>query len=416
MRMDLLERLGTVRDDLDVIPLWSVAERVNRKNQGMQERNLLSLSFGSVIRRDIDEIGGLRPESYEGYNVIEAGDTVLRMTDLQNDQRSIRTGLAKERGIITSAYVTVRPADGVEPRFLAAVLRAYDVKKVYYEMGAGVRQTLKFEELAHLPVPLPSLAEQRRIAEYLDRETAEIDAMDAELNHLINTLRERAASSIENRLWGTGGRSVPMKLDCQLVTSGSRGWASYYSESGERFLRIADLNRGTHQLKDIEPQFVTIPANAEGSRSRTNAGDLLFSITAYLGSVGLVTEAHQDSYVSQHVALVRLAQRIWTPAFVAYAALSATGQRYLTESGYGGTKTQLNLDQVRDLPVPLLPIAEQQKIVRELDEAIARIDAMIADAQHLKALLAERRSTLITEVVTGVKPVPAEAAGTREVA
>lgn len=208
MRIDLLQRLGVTVAETPLYPLWAVAQRVQNKNNGGRESNLLSLSYGNIIRKAIDEVGGLRPESYETYNIIEAGDTVLRLTDLQNDQKSIRTGLATERGIITSAYVTVRPDPSrVNPRFLSAILRAYDNKKVFYEMGAGVRQTLKFDELAHLPIPIPSLEDQHRIADYLDRETAEIDDMIADARRLEALLAERRSTLITEVV--TGRKEVP---------------------------------------------------------------------------------------------------------------------------------------------------------------------------------------------------------------
>ena len=78
------------------------------KNIGMCEKNLLSLSYGNIIKKDINTSEGLLPESFETYNIIDKGDIIFRLTDLQNDKRSLRTGLCKEKGIITSAYVCLR--------------------------------------------------------------------------------------------------------------------------------------------------------------------------------------------------------------------------------------------------------------------------------------------------------------------
>src|SRR5690606_21676902 len=115
----------------------------------MREKNLLSLSYGRIVRRDINSNEGLLPESFETYQIVDRNDIVFRMTDLQNDQRSLRSALVRERGIITSAYIAVRPK-GINPSFLGYLIRAYDVQKVFYAMGGGLRQSLKFEELRRL--------------------------------------------------------------------------------------------------------------------------------------------------------------------------------------------------------------------------------------------------------------------------
>jgi len=83
------------------------------------------------------------------------------LTDLQNDQRSLRVGLVEERGIITSAYVTLRPQAQLDPGYLNYFLKNMDFRKDFYALGAGVRQSLKFDELRTIKVPLPPLAEQR---------------------------------------------------------------------------------------------------------------------------------------------------------------------------------------------------------------------------------------------------------------
>ena len=78
------------------------------KNIGLRSKNLLSLSYGKIVKKDITDGKGLTPDSYETYNIIAADDIVLRLTDLQNDHKSLRTAISKEEGIVTSAYTTLR--------------------------------------------------------------------------------------------------------------------------------------------------------------------------------------------------------------------------------------------------------------------------------------------------------------------
>lgn len=187
---DAALELSALPSDWDIKPLFAVARETAKKNVGLVEQNLLSLSYGKIIRKDINTSEGLLPESFEGYQIVEKGDTVLRLTDLQNDKRSLRTGLVQERGIITSAYVGVRP-ERIDPRFFARLLYAYDVNKAFYAMGGGLRQGINFDELKRLPIPLPPLAEQRRIADFLDDQVTRIDQ--------VSHLRKRQATLLSRR-------------------------------------------------------------------------------------------------------------------------------------------------------------------------------------------------------------------------
>ena len=179
--------------DFPLAPVYLLGKKNVDKNKGMKERNLLSLSYGNIIRKSIEDTGGLRPDSFETYQVVQPGDTVLRFTDLQNDHKSLRSGLVPEKGIITSAYIGFRPDPRmVIPAYFAYIMRALDGMKAFYEMGSGVRQSLNWEEFSALYIPLPDLDTQRRIADYLDKEISEIDALIGDLEGLKTDLSNRA--------------------------------------------------------------------------------------------------------------------------------------------------------------------------------------------------------------------------------
>ena len=163
-----IEWVESIPAHWDVRPLYYYFAERKKKNYLGQEQNLLSLSYGKVIRKDINTSEGLLPDSFNGYNIIEPGDIVLRLTDLQNDKRSLRTGLVKEHGIITSAYVTLKAAKEVVPEYFHYLLHAYDVMKVLYNMGNGVRQGLNYSELSKMHIVAPPLDEQKNIAARLD--------------------------------------------------------------------------------------------------------------------------------------------------------------------------------------------------------------------------------------------------------
>lgn len=149
-------------------------------NKNVHHQNLLSLSYGKIIRKDINKTDGLLPESFDTYQIVEPGNIILRLTDLQNDQKSLRVGLAKEEGIITSAYVALEVKDKVFPEYFYLMLHMYDIKKVFYSMGGGLRQSLNFDGLRKLNIPIPPLDEQKKIVEYLSTKTSLIDAQQRE--------------------------------------------------------------------------------------------------------------------------------------------------------------------------------------------------------------------------------------------
>lgn len=190
-----VEWVGEIPFNWNVKPFYSYVTEVCYPNTDLVEANLLSLSYGKIVRKDINKLEGLTPASYEGYNIIEAGDIVFRLTDLQNDQKSLRSGLANEKGIITSAYVTVRPQS--DSSFYNYLMRAYDTAKVFYGIGGGIRQSMKFSDLKRLPVVAPTDSEERqKISELLDKETKRIDELIKKKERSIELLRERRTALI----------------------------------------------------------------------------------------------------------------------------------------------------------------------------------------------------------------------------
>ena len=145
------------------VTLIQVAEEQQIKNTGMMENNLLSLSYGKVINKDINSTDGLLPTSFEGYQIVNTGNIIMRLTDLQNDHRSLRTGLVTQKGIITSAYVCLKTRSNVLAEYLQLELHVADLCKVFYGMGGGVRQSIGFKDIRNLLVAIPPLDEQQKI-------------------------------------------------------------------------------------------------------------------------------------------------------------------------------------------------------------------------------------------------------------
>ena len=174
-----IEWIGAIQKDWGSNTIAQLCSQVKCKNTGLQEKNLLSLSYGKVKRKSIDTVEGLLPESFDGYNIIEKDDIVLRLTDLQNDHTSLRVGLAEERGIITSAYLTIRNRSNMCTKYLYYYLHSFDIAKGFYGMGAGVRQGLNWDGVKWLKVLVPSVSEQEHIVAFLDAESEKLDALIA---------------------------------------------------------------------------------------------------------------------------------------------------------------------------------------------------------------------------------------------
>lgn len=197
-----IEWIGKIPEGWKVHPIYYYFDERKHKNTLCKEQNLLSLSYGNVIRRDINALGGLLPESFNTYNIIEKDDIVIRPTDLQNDKRSLRTGLCKEHGIITSAYITLMPKKNVNSHYFHYLLHSYDLGKVFYNMGNGVRQGLNYSEFAKLLLISPSADEQHRIADYLDKKCALIDSIITAKRNQLSTLEKYKKSLIYEYVTG----------------------------------------------------------------------------------------------------------------------------------------------------------------------------------------------------------------------
>ncbi|MFM8443755.1 MAG: restriction endonuclease subunit S [Methylococcus sp.] len=276
------------------------------------------------------------------------------------------------------------------------------------------------DALKRVLLSFPPLDEQRRIAAWLDLQTCRIDKRIELLGNkreLLGQLRrnliaETVAKGLSTKpMLPTGLEPLPIypqgwtptqaKRLLRFITSGSRGWAEYYADDGDYFLRIGNLTRETIDLDLSDVQHVALPAKAaEGKRTRIREGDMLVSITADLGSIAIAPKLDTPAYVNQHIALCRPRDSVH-PRWLGYAMLSEQSKRQLMSSGYGGTKIQLGLDDVRNVWLSVPPLDEQCEIAAYLDQRLGKIARQIALIDRLEALLKEQRKALIHEAVTG---------------
>lgn len=166
------------KSNWSVVALDKVTTARNASNALVNNRNLLSLSYGKIVNKDIDSNKGLLPSSFSTYQIIEPDTIVFRGTDLQNDKRSLRVAISKQKGIISPAYVTMDVTDeNILPDYLYLAMHWHDVaKKSYYKMGDGLRQTLPYSVLKELEIPFPNKSEQQGIIAYFQKFDAKLQA------------------------------------------------------------------------------------------------------------------------------------------------------------------------------------------------------------------------------------------------
>lgn len=400
--------IGTIPAHWTVQPFYSFVEEVDHPNTGMKERNLLSLSYGRLVRKDMDRLDGLTPASFEGYNVVEANDIVFRLTDLQNDQTSLRSARANERGIITSAYVTVRPR--ASSRFFEYLMRSYDIAKVFYGIGGGIRQSMKFSDLKRLPVVVPPDREMEEIASYLDRATSRIDALITKKARFIDLLREKRLSAIASAV--TKGLDAGAALTEANIVSHLSVPSHWQVVSFWTVVRqVSRSNLSAESLLSVYLDRGVIPYNEGGGLVHKPSDSLdeyqlvepgnfvLNNQQAWRGSVGV---SKHRGIVSPAYLVFELSSRL-DPDFANYQFREQrfVDEMMLSSQGVGDIQRQVKWPLLRYAKVFLPPIEEQRAIVAYLNRATTRIDALIAKVERSIELLREHRTALIAAAVTG---------------
>lgn len=277
------------------------------------------------------------------------------------------------------------------------------------------------EQVKSLKVVLLPIAEQKKIANFLDHETGQIDSLIEKQQTLIQLLKEKRQAVISHAVTKGLNPDALMKDSgvewlgevpehwevkknkhlLEFVTSGSRGWAGYYSDEGKLFFRITNLTRDTIEPKLESIQNVMPPLGAEGERSKIQLDDLLISITADLGSVCVANNSISGGFVSQHVSLCRPNSSVKSARWLAYFILSDSAKEQFVGSGYGGTKIQLSLEDIRELNIAYPPKKEQEDIASYIDVKLKKFELLMSQAEQAIQLMQERRTALISAAVTG---------------
>lgn len=196
---------------------------------------------------------------------------------------------------------------------------------------------------------------------------------------------------------------VQLESVAEFVTSGARGWAQYYSAGGSTFLRIGNLTRSHINFRFDEIVFVAPPNKSDGKRTAVSTGDLLVSITADLGIIGVIPEGFGEGYVNQHIALVRLFPAKVNSRYIGWFLSGRGGQAQFEKLNESGAKAGLNLPTIRNLLIPTTERAEQEKIAKILDTNSQKVRTLFLRLQKLRSL----KTALMQDLLTGkVRVIP----------
>ena len=390
--------------------------QVKCKNTGLQEKNLLSLSYGKVKRKSIDTVEGLLPESFDGYNIIEKDDIVLRLTDLQNDHTSLRVGLAEERGIITSAYLTIRNRSNFCPKYLYYYLHSFDIAKGFYGMGAGVRQGLNWDGIKWLKILAPSVPEQERIAAFLDAECAEIDTVLEKTRASIEEYKKLKQAVITQAVTKGIRGDMPMKdSGIEWIGEIPEGWeiipvkylAKYnyatLAESCSPDFEFSYIDIGSVTYTDGITNYQNFKFKDAPSRARriVHSGDILVStVRTYLRAVACVNEHRLPQIASTGFLVLQADTSKIHPHFLMYSVLSDNFICKVEANSVGISYPAINASQIVHFKLPIPQLSEQFLLVTYLDRQCSEIDALLSKNLSSIEDYKKLKQAVITQAVT----------------
>lgn len=242
------------------------------------------------------------------------------------------------------------------------------------ELDHSTHKRYWIQQYSKIKVKIPPVPEQERIV-------AKIEELFSELDNGVETLKKTKQQlavyrqAVLKEEFENCKTLSPIRDMSTLVTSGSRGWAQFYASKGAKFIRIGNLTRDSIDIDFSDTQYVNLPDKAEGLRSKLQPNDVLVSITADLGSIGLVPSNIGEAYINQHIAVVRF-KNAAQGKFMAWYLRSDWGQKDLLKNKRGAGKLGLGLDDIRDSRVPVVSDEEADAVLNVIESRLSVCDSI----------------------------------------
>lgn len=310
--------------------------------------------------------------------------------------------LADRAGTAGGDIHVYRPTDATDPRFLQYAVGSENFIKFADASSKGTKMPrAEWASLREFRIAQYSLETQRRIADYLDRETSQIDAMIDKLDELDEILGARRQSVIDEVFLQTS-KFAPLwtltkdVIDCPHTTPVADDLGQYEA------VRTASV-RGGKYLPGNGISVSETTARERNGENGPDPGDVFFTREAPAGEACIVPEG--NFCLGQRMVLIKPDFEKLDSRFLIYAIYASNNKSEMALSAGGTTVVNLKLGTIRSMKIPAYDLEEQRRIADHLDDVTSKIDAMLAKVAELKDLLTERRAALITDVVTGRKEV-----------
>lgn len=416
-----VEWLGEVPKHWKVAPGFSVVSERKEKNTGMARSKVLSLSYGKVIVKPEEKLTGLVPESFETYQFVDPGNIVIRPTDMQNDHTSLRTGLAKDQGIITSAYLNLEVSSKHCERFTHYFLHSIDTNKVIYGLGSGLRQNLDYRDFKRFPFLDIPKAEQIAIANFLDEKVSKIDEAIAQKEQLIQLLNERKQIIIQNAVTKGLNPNAPMRDSgiewigeipehwkivqfrrvIQKIDQGDSPPLSN-DDTEHHVLKLSAISAGRY----ISGEEKAIATKDFTDKFQLRKGDFLMTrgnTPELVADTCIVSEEIEHKVMFSDLVYRLIFKDTISPDFALHACQSAYMRAIirLHARGSNSTMSKVSQDSIKSFSLVLPPIDEQLEIAENIEENSTMIMRGISKVESQIVRLKEYKATLINSAVTG---------------
>jgi type I restriction enzyme S subunit len=340
---------------------------------------LLSLTKGGVIIRDLTQMKGKFPSDFGTYKVVTPEQIIFCLFDIDETPRTV--GLSKHHGMITGAY-DVFSISNIAPRFLEYYFLSIDDVKGLKPLYTGLRKVVNVDKFLQQRIPLPPRAEQDQIVRYLDWKVSRVNTLINAKRRQIALLQEQKRAVI-NIAVTKGEERVRLK--------------SVVTDVNEKTSPKGEFYIGMENIVSWTSEYIDTGASAEGDSKKFTRGDVLFGkLRPYLAKV---YAPDKDGVCSGEFLVLR--GFIGHLPYLKYCLIAYDFIMLVNASTYGAKMPRANWDFIGNAQVLLPPFAEQQQIVAELDDKCGKIDRLTAALEREITLLHAYRTRLISDVVTG---------------